>query len=166
MRALTSRGLCVALRSVAFGEDLGARLLVTVRGQGLNALKTLGKKKKKSCTRRAKSHHYHKIRVKIEFFIANAALSDGVRGQEREVYSVFFEFVFVTLVPEILVSPWRSQLGLACHHLQLTKSHVRWIHVRKMVTGSFPSYPLVSTPPHTHLQQETPSFDFPSSSCF
>lgn len=46
MRALTSRGLCVALRSVAFGEDLGARLLVTVRGQGLNALKTLGKKKK------------------------------------------------------------------------------------------------------------------------
>lgn len=109
------------------------------------------KKTKKSCTRRTKSHCCHKIGVKMEsFFFAKAALSDGGRGQGKELYSVFFKFVFVTQVPEILVSPWGSQLGLACHHLQLTKSHVRWIHMRKAVLN--PSLPTLSSLPlPTHI---------------
>lgn len=63
---------------------------------------------KKSHARNEKVTLTIKLGVKIEFFIAKAALFGFflVEAGKTDIDLVFFRFVFIRLVPEILVSPW------------------------------------------------------------
>lgn len=123
------------------------RLLVTVRAQGPNALKTLVKiKKKKSCTRRATSYHCHKIRVKMEFFIARAALSDWGEEPGKRGVICFLPICFCppgSRKPRVLLET-PAQFSLS----PSATDKVPGGRVRRRKTGL--SQPTLSLPPSPH----------------
>lgn len=79
-----------------------------LRSRAKCQIKTL--KKEKNPTVPHQEHREslnHKTGVKTEFFIVEAALFDlGKWAGMRKVYSIFFRFVFIRFVTEILVCPW------------------------------------------------------------